>query len=78
MIVRQLHERADRARDLLGGRLVKGAVDVVVVVVDEEQTAALDELAQVVALGVGESHRQVPRHDTAAGTQHAIGATAAR
>ena len=59
MIVRQLLRLADRARDLLGRRLVKDAVDIVVVIVDEQHPAAIEKLAQLLALGIAEAHGQM-------------------
>src|SRR5687767_2920421 len=56
---RNRDELSRRAFDLLGDGLVKRAVDVVVVIIDEEESATVDELAQVVALGLREAHRQV-------------------
>ena len=59
MRVRQFRERRDRPRDLLEGALVEHAVDVVVVVVDEQHAAAIAVLAQRAPLEVGEAHGEM-------------------
>src|SRR6185312_434718 len=59
MVVGKLGERRHDAPDLLGGRLVKDAVDVVIVIVDEQQPAAVDEPPHVLALYAREADGQM-------------------
>jgi hypothetical protein len=58
--VGQLDQRPERARQLLGARLVEHAVDVVVVVVDEQEAAAIDPRAQVAPLRLRERTGRCP------------------
>src|SRR5262245_62038126 len=70
MVVRQIAELSERPRDLFCRRLVKRAVDVVVVIVDEQQSASLDELPRIASLGVGEPDGQMAGHIKQRETQH--------
>ena len=58
---RQPHQRPEGTGDLLGDGLVELAVHVVVVVVDEQEAAAVDPAPRRVALGIAETHRHVAR-----------------
>src|SRR4051812_45442994 len=57
--VREISRLPERSRDLLECSLAEHSVDVVVVIIDEYHSTAIDELLHVPPLGLGKTKRHV-------------------